>query len=146
MLLITCFFLAEKTVKNGVGIVALEEKSADDLSDTRKNVRDASNLRQPSFNVNQLVSVVRDLFLAGVDTTATTLTWLVLYLSKHPEIQKKMRDEIDDVLGLSGVPKMATLEKMTYVRAVIQVFILHFHLNVIMIVLNLHLVSSINLH
>ena len=78
-------------------------------------------LRRSSFEIDQLVSVVRDLFIAGVDTTATTLTWILLYLSKYPEFQRKMQSEIDDVLGQSGVPKMATMEKMPYVRAVIQV-------------------------
>jgi len=77
--------------------------------------------RRSSFGLDQLVGVVRDLFVAGIDTTATTLTWIILYLAKYPQFQKKLHDEIDDILGHSGVPKMATMEKMPYVRAVIQV-------------------------
>ena len=77
--------------------------------------------RRSSFDLDQLVGVVRDLFIAGAETTATTLTWIVLYLSKYPEFQKRMQSEIDDVIGQSGVPKMAIMEKMPYVRAIIQV-------------------------
>ena len=65
--------------------------------------------------------MVRDLFLAGTETTANTMSWLLLFLSKYPEFQKKMQKEIDDVIGHSGIPRMNTMEKMPYVRAVIQV-------------------------
>ena len=92
----------------------------DDFSEEKGNFS-SDWKRRSSFDLEQLVGVVRDLFVAGIDTTATTLMWLLLYLSKYPEFQKKLHDEIDDVLGHSGVPRMATMEKMPYVRAVIQV-------------------------
>ena len=38
---------------------------------------------------------------AGTDTTRTTLYWLVEYMAMYPEIQKKMQDEIDSVMGRS---------------------------------------------
>ena len=74
-----------------------------------------------SFHINQLVAIVRDLFLAGSETTATSLSWIVLYLCKYQGVQKKMQDEIDDVIGQSGIPKMGLMDKMPYVRSVIQV-------------------------
>ena len=77
--------------------------------------------RRSSFDLDQLVGVVRDLFLAGTETTATALTWIVLYLSKYPEFQSKIQSEIDDILDENGFPQMAMMEKMPYVRAVIQV-------------------------
>ncbi|XP_076809166.1 cytochrome P450 2J4-like [Clavelina lepadiformis] len=73
-----------------------------------------------SFHINQLVAIVRDLFLAGSETTATSLSWIVLYLCKYQGVQKKMQDEIDDVIGQSGIPKMGLMDKMPYVRSVIQ--------------------------
>ena len=38
-----------------------------------------------------------DLFRAGTDTTATTLTWAIMYLVQHPETQSLLREEIDEV-------------------------------------------------
>ena len=38
-----------------------------------------------------------DLFRAGTDTTATTLSWSFMYLAKHQDIQKQVREEIDEV-------------------------------------------------
>ena len=42
-----------------------------------------------------------DLFTAGAETTSTTLTWTLISLILNPEIQKKVHDEIDHVLGSS---------------------------------------------
>ena len=42
-----------------------------------------------------------DLFTAGAETTSTTLTWTLISLILNPEIQKKVHDEIDHILGSS---------------------------------------------
>ena len=43
--------------------------------------------------------ILMDLFLAGAETTSTTLTWSLINLITHPEKQKKIHEEIDRVLG-----------------------------------------------
>ena len=47
----------------------------------------------------QLTVILMDLFLAGAETTSTTLTWSLINLITHPEKQKKIHEEIDRVLG-----------------------------------------------
>ena len=74
-----------------------------------------------SFDEDQLVASIRDLYLAGTETTATTLTWVFLLLCKHPDKQEKMQNEIDRVLGQGGVPGMSMMDKLPYVKAVVQV-------------------------
>ena len=47
--------------------------------------------------------LVRDeavsLYIAGHDTTATTLTYAFFLLSQNPEVEKRFHEELDDVLG-----------------------------------------------
>ena len=38
-----------------------------------------------------------DLFLAGMETTSTSLLWTFLYLLHHPDIKEKIHQELDAV-------------------------------------------------
>ncbi|XP_028639203.1 steroid 21-hydroxylase isoform X3 [Grammomys surdaster] len=46
--------------------------------------------------------LVVDLFVGGTETTATTLSWAVAFLLHHPEIQKRLQEELDLNLGPSS--------------------------------------------
>ncbi|XP_019640068.1 PREDICTED: cytochrome P450 2U1-like [Branchiostoma belcheri] len=71
---------------------------------------------QSSFTKEQLQELVLDLFLAGTETTATTMHWVLLYMLLYPDIQEKVHREIDAVLG-QAVPSYALREKMPYTTA-----------------------------
>jgi cytochrome P450 len=45
-----------------------------------------------------------DIFAAGAETTSTTLRWFMLYMIEYPEVQKKIQDEIDAVVGRDRLP------------------------------------------
>jgi len=40
-----------------------------------------------------------NLYAAGTETTSTALTWAILYMCAHPDVQVKVQEEIDNVLG-----------------------------------------------
>ena len=42
--------------------------------------------------------VLADLIAAGTDATGVTLAWSIVILCCYPEVQKKMRDEVDDFI------------------------------------------------
>ena len=69
-----------------------------------------------SFNDEQCVLVCFDLFEGGSETTSTTLSWSVLYIALHPEIQQKCQIEIDEEIG-SRPPTIEDVPNLPYVMA-----------------------------
>ena len=60
-----------------------------------------------------------DLFVAGTDTTATTLKWAILYLMLHPDIQRKIHEELDMVIGRERMPTLEDRKVLPYTEAVL---------------------------
>lgn len=52
-----------------------------------------------SFSEEQLLVILLDLFLAGSETTSSMLSFTVLLLLKHQDIQDKVHAELDAVVG-----------------------------------------------
>ncbi|XP_002120711.5 cytochrome P450 2U1-like [Ciona intestinalis] len=73
-----------------------------------------------SFTDLQLIQYVRDLYVAGTETTTGTLRWAVRCLIDHPEEQNKLRKEIFDVIGREKIPSMKDKAQMPYTCAFMQ--------------------------
>ncbi|XP_078517153.1 cytochrome P450 2G1-like [Lissotriton helveticus] len=71
------------------------------------------------FNMANLLSSTLQIFFAGVETTATTLTYGCLILLKYPKVKEKVQDEIDQVIGRHRQSSIEDRNKMPYTDAVI---------------------------
>ena len=74
--------------------------------------REASELDSEQLNY-----VVRDLLLAGTETSASMLLWSVAVLANHPSVQTKMQQEIDSVLPQRRLPSLSDKPHLPYVEA-----------------------------
>ncbi|XP_023650394.2 cytochrome P450 2B4-like [Paramormyrops kingsleyae] len=72
---------------------------------------------ESSFCEENMVFSVADLFLAGTDTTSTTLRWGLMFMLDHPDIQERCHQEIADVIGYERCPSMEDRANMHYVLA-----------------------------
>uniref|UniRef100_A0A671SKQ3 Cytochrome P450 2K1-like n=1 Tax=Sinocyclocheilus anshuiensis TaxID=1608454 RepID=A0A671SKQ3_9TELE len=70
------------------------------------------------YNSMNLYCTINNLFGAGTDTTATTLRWGLLLMAKYPEIQARVQDEIDRVIG-GRQPVAEDRKNLSYTDAVI---------------------------
>ncbi|XP_039183314.1 cytochrome P450 2J6-like [Crotalus tigris] len=55
-----------------------------------------------TLDENNLAYSIFDFFIAGSETTATTLHWALLYMVAYPDTQAKVQKELDDTLGSSS--------------------------------------------
>ncbi|XP_066280116.1 cytochrome P450 2J1-like [Branchiostoma lanceolatum] len=71
------------------------------------------------FTDRQLEFLIADLFLAGTETTSSTLHWALLYLLRHPDVQEKLHQEIDSTIGQDVTPSLSHRSQLPYTEAVI---------------------------
>ncbi|KAM9316383.1 uncharacterized protein PAF06_007394 [Gastrophryne carolinensis] len=108
-----------------IRITFTKQKKDLDVNDQR-NLIDAYLVKQQEgksessqyFHNENLIALVNDLFVAGMETTTTTLRWAILLMMKYPEIQKKVQNEIDSVIG-TAQPQAEHRKEMPYTDAVI---------------------------
>ena len=55
------------------------------------------------LNPRPLIVMSYELFFAGTETTSTTLQWLFACMAAHPEIQERVFDEIESVVGSASL-------------------------------------------
>uniref|UniRef100_A0A8C7B022 Cytochrome P450 1A n=1 Tax=Neovison vison TaxID=452646 RepID=A0A8C7B022_NEOVI len=67
----------------------------------------------------KIVNVVLDLFGAGFDTVTTAISWSLLYLVTNPNVQKKIQEELDTVIGRARQPRLSDRPQLPYMEAFI---------------------------
>ncbi|KFP71950.1 Cytochrome P450 2J6, partial [Acanthisitta chloris] len=72
-----------------------------------------------TYDEENLIQTIFDLFVAGTETTATTLRWALLYMVLYPDVQEKVQKELDAVLGCSRVISYEDRKKLPYTNAVV---------------------------
>jgi len=65
----------------------------------------------------QVAGNVLTMLLAGEDTTANTLAWMIWLLWRHPEALARARAEVDRVLGDVALPDLEQLAALDFVEA-----------------------------
>ena len=87
----------------------LSELKKEELEDRKaQNLVDDVNLQQ----------ILSDLFLAGIETTTTVLTWCFAYLARYPDVQKRVAEERRRIIG-DRIPRLSDRGSLNYFEAVI---------------------------
>ncbi|XP_037639315.1 steroid 17-alpha-hydroxylase/17,20 lyase [Sebastes umbrosus] len=69
---------------------------------------------------DHLLMTVGDIFGAGVETTTTVLKWAITYLIHHPQVQKRIQEELDNKVGRDRSPQLSDRGSLPYLEATIR--------------------------
>ncbi|KAJ8378425.1 hypothetical protein AAFF_G00242400 [Aldrovandia affinis] len=71
------------------------------------------------FDEENMVFSATNLFIAGTESTTTTIRWGLLLLMKYPHIQEKVQAEIESVIGRERPPRVDDRKNLPYTDAVL---------------------------
>lgn len=66
----------------------------------------------------QLHHEVLNLCIGAYETTTNTLSWAFYLLARHPQVEERLHEEVDQVLG-GRVPRFEDLSQLVYTRMII---------------------------
>lgn len=72
------------------------------------------------FTRNDIKAFFLDIFLAGTDTSSAALQWAMAEILNKPVVLKKVRAEIDAVVGTSRLVNESDVPKLRYLQAVVK--------------------------
>ena len=91
---------------------------------------DMSNMKQNNDKFDKERTLVSNgflLFIAALDTTSSTLTFIIHFFLKHPEVQERVRDEIMEAIGTSKKVTFDHIQNLKYLDNVIYETLRHAH-------------------
>ncbi|XP_057770219.1 cytochrome P450 78A7-like [Salvia miltiorrhiza] len=74
---------------------------------------------EEKLNQDDMIAVLWEMIFRGTDTTALLTEWIMAELVLHPEVQSKMRQELDHVVGTRNVTD-ADMARLPYLQAVVK--------------------------
>ena len=93
-----------------------KDKVAEGETNDYAFIRDLhNNLQEPCLVRDQLLNIL----LAGRDSTACLLSWTFFLLARHPGVLRRTQIEIQSVLGTDGDLTRAHLQRMVYLKCVL---------------------------
>lgn len=73
----------------------------------------------PDYDREQLNFMLRDMMVAGTDTTSNTFQWMLIALANNPQIQIRLQSEIDSVISRDRFPTLQDQSKLPFLEATI---------------------------
>nr|AJD87472.1 cytochrome P450 CYP76AD16 [Cleretum bellidiforme] len=77
-------------------------------------------VKENELSLHNVKHMLFDLFLAGTDTTSSTVEWAMAELQRHPEKMLKAQAEIDQVIPNDGFVQEMDISKLAYIQAIVK--------------------------
>ncbi|XP_038693716.1 cytochrome P450 71D9-like [Tripterygium wilfordii] len=95
----------------------IDSSDADNFLDILLNLQEHGDF---TFTTDNIKAVVLDIFLAGTETSSTTIEWAMSELLKNPRVMAKAQAEVRQVFDKKGCVDAAGLKELAFLTAVIK--------------------------
>ncbi|GAV79595.1 p450 domain-containing protein, partial [Cephalotus follicularis] len=92
-------------------------RSTNDVLDTLLNIFEDNSEEMDRSNIKYLLF---DLFVAGTDTTSTTLEWAMAELLCNPKTSAKAQEELQQTIGKNNQLEESDIPRLPYLQAIIK--------------------------
>ncbi|EXB82489.1 Cytochrome P450 [Morus notabilis] len=82
--------------------------------------RDQSEFGEVQFTRDCTKAILMDIFLAGVDTGAVTITWAMAELARNPRVMRKAQDEIRTRVKKGELVSESEIHQLDYLKMVVK--------------------------
>nr|USH99603.1 cinnamate 4-hydroxylase [Cephalotaxus hainanensis] len=76
--------------------------------------------KKGEINEQNVLYIVENINVAAIETTLWSMEWALAELVNHPEVQGKVRSELERVVGKGVAVKEEHIEKLPYLQAVVK--------------------------
>ncbi|KAM3325334.1 cytochrome 71AU50 [Capsicum chacoense] len=96
-----------------------DRKQTKDFVDTMMDIM-KSGEAEFQFDRCNIKAILLDMLFAAMDTTASSVEWILTELLRHPEVMKKLRKELQEVVVLERMVEESNLENLNYLDMVVK--------------------------
>ncbi|XP_059287966.1 cytochrome P450 71AU50-like [Lycium ferocissimum] len=96
-----------------------DQKQSKDFVDTMLDIMQSGGA-EFQLDRSHIKAILFDMLVAAVDTSATSIDWILTELLRHPDAMKKLQKELEEVVGLERMVKESHLEKLKYLDMVVK--------------------------
>ncbi|KAF7806249.1 flavonoid 3'-monooxygenase [Senna tora] len=97
-----------------------------DMLSTLLSLKDAQDCEADKLTDTEVKALLLNMFVAGTDTTASTIEWGIAELIRHPRILAQAQQELDSVVGRDRLVSESDFPKLPYLQAIVkETFRLH---------------------
>ncbi|XP_021748491.1 cytochrome P450 76AD1-like [Chenopodium quinoa] len=72
------------------------------------------------LSLDEVKHLLVDLFVAGTDTTSSTLEWAMTEILRNPEVHQKAQIEMEKVIGKDESVQESDISKLLYIQAIVK--------------------------
>ncbi|XP_038724966.1 cytochrome P450 78A9-like [Tripterygium wilfordii] len=99
----------------------IEEHKCQPSETSRDFVDVLLSLRGPEkLSEQDMIAVLWEMIFRGTDTVAVLIEWILARMVLHPDIQSKVHNELDQVVGRARPLMESDIQSLTYMQAVVK--------------------------